>query len=73
MDGRTHTHSSVDSPGDYPGFRMLVRDVEQSTSQNLHVLQVSFTGHQVAVDIHPCRDTTPSYVSRTSIWTKYIF
>lgn len=35
---------------------MLVRDVEQSTSQNLHVLQVALSSHQVAVNIHPCRD-----------------
>lgn len=44
--------SSSYSPRYYPGFCVLIRDVKQSTTENFHVLQMSFTSHKVAVHIH---------------------
>ena len=44
----------ADSPGDDPWFGMLIRDVEESSPQDLHVLQVSLSGHQIAVHVHAC-------------------
>ena len=43
-----------DSPGDDPRFGVLIGDVEESSPQDLHVLQVSLSGHQVAVHVHAC-------------------
>lgn len=50
-----HIRTRSNSPRYDPGLSMLVRYVEEPSSENLHVFQMTLPGHQIAVYIHTCK------------------